>query len=310
MGLSFKSFIIYVCLGLISYLVLQQTGILTSRKGTKQSRVSSQAQKDKVFDRKVVFAICNFVEKVEENFGFPTSSQKLQTYDHYISRLNLVPPLLGRALTSVELAGGLKCIRVFLLVIGGVLGIAVSKGWFFLFVLGLVASPVFEIVVTTVISSWDAEIEKDFPRFFELMYSRLLRGAHVRLAPSLDEYARLLDSMYAETEHVPMRRFVSDFRMAIELYGDESIAIRHLRLSYSSATVVNFFNVALQSLRGADSRDKLLSLKLELSRRQVEALEKEGKKRQERGQRMCMLLYIILAQFIVLTWLSKLGVLG
>ena len=98
-----------------------------------------------------------------------------------------------------------------------------------------------------------------------------------------------------------------DLRNNIEIYGDDSMAVRQLREKYRGAMVVNFCNLAVQALSGVDNKDKLTAFKSELSQRQLEAMKLEAQKRIEKGQRVIMLVFIILAEFVVLSWMAKLG---
>ena len=96
-----------------------------------------------------------------------------------------------------------------------------------------------------------------------------------------------------------------DLRNNIELYGDDSIAVSHLRQKYSSVMVVNFCNLATQALRGVDNRDKLLGFKLELQTLQNQYMEERADKMVRQGQRAIFAIYIILAQFVLISWYAK-----
>jgi hypothetical protein len=93
----------------------------------------------------------------------------------------------------------------------------------------------------------------------------------------------------------------------IEIYGDDSIAVHKMRETYKSAMLVNFFNLAIQSLRGVDNKDKLLAFRMELSQKKLDAMTVKANKMVEKGQKAVMLIFLILAQFIVLSWIAKAG---
>ena len=76
-----------------------------------------------------------------------------------------------------------------------------------------------------VIDGEDMEIEDDFTDLFNLLYNRLLKGTHVRLAPTLNEYIKSLDTLYGDYSHKAIRKFVTDFRNNIEIYSDDSMAV-------------------------------------------------------------------------------------
>ena len=153
----------------------------------------------------------------------------------------------------------------------------------------------------------DTEIEEDFPDLYMLLYSRLIRGTSMRLAPTLDEYLNSIDAIYGEKSHQAMRNFVMDLRKNIEIYGDDSMAIHKMRDVYRSAMLVNFFNLAVQSLRGVDNKDKLLAFKMELSQKKLDLMTKKAEAMVAKGQKAVMLIFIILGQFIVLSWVAKAG---
>ena len=80
-----------------------------------------------------------------------------------------------------------------------------------------------------------------------------------------------------------------------------------MRDYYKSAMLVNFFNLAIQSLRGVDNSDKLLGFKMELTQKRLEAMTERAKKLVLKGQRAIWAIFIILAQFVVLSWVAKAG---
>ena len=129
----------------------------------------------------------------------------------------------------------------------------------------------------------------------------------MRLAPTLDEYLSSIDAIYGEQSHKAMRNFVLDLRKNIEIYGDDSMAIHKMREVYRSAMLVNFFNLVVQSLRGVDNKDKLLAFKMELSQKKLEKMTERANILVAKGQKAVMLIFIILAQFIVLSWVAKAG---
>ena len=140
-----------------------------------------------------------------------------------------------------------------------------------------------------------------------LLYSRLVRGTQTRLAPTLDDYIKSIDAVYGEESHKAMRNFVMDLRKNIEIYGDDSMAVHKMRDTYRSAMLVNFFNLAIQSLRGVDNKDKLLAFKMELSQKKLDAMTEAANALVAKGQKAVMLIFIILAQFVVLSWVAKAG---
>ena len=113
--------------------------------------------------------------------------------------------------------------------------------------------------------------------------------------------------MYGQGGNPSMEKFVTQFRNNIEVYGDDCIAVKKLREVYRSSMIVNFCNLAVQALNNVDNSDKLLAFKIELSQKRMEQMTAEAKKRVAKGQRMIYLIFIILGQFIVLSWVAKMG---
>ena len=66
----------------------------------------------------------------------------------------------------------------------------------------------------------------------------------------------------------------------------------------------------MQSLSGVDNSDKLLAFKMELAQKQIEDMKKRAEKRVIQGRRAIWVIYAILGQFIVMSWLSKLPNMG
>ena len=97
-------------------------------------------------------------------------------------------------------------------------------------------------------------------------------------------------------------------RKNIEIYGDDSMAVNEMRKTYKSAMLVNFFNLAIQALRGVDNKDKLLAFKMELSQQKLEQMTKKANELVAKGQKAIMLIFVILAQFVVLSWVAKAGI--
>ena len=130
---------------------------------------------------------------------------------------------------------------------------------------------------------------------------------HFDVNKTLDEYIKSLEVIYGDKSHSAMKKFVLELRKNIEIYGDDSIAVHKMRETYKSAMLVNFFNLAIQSLRGVDNKDKLLAFRMELSQKKLDAMTVKANKMVEKGQKAVMLIFLILAQFIVLSWIAKAG---
>ena len=220
-------------------------------------------------------------------------------------RLNI--PYIDRNITTYELLGIFKIFKFVCCFLAVFLFVLTYNPIFLVLFAGLFINKIFEYAMEFKIIEEDTEIEEDFPDLYLLLYSRLIRGTSMRLAPTLDEYLNSIDVIYGENSHKSMRNFVLDLRKNIEIYGDDSIAIHKMREVYKSAMVVNFFNLAVQSLRGVDNKDKLLAFKMELSQKKLDQMTKKANALVAKGQKAVMLIFIILGQFIVLSWIAKAG---
>jgi hypothetical protein len=243
-------------------------------------------------------------------FKLNVTNEKLLLFK--INRLHWSVKSLGRDITPLELNGLLKTIQLsgvilalfFYFVIGSILSFAF---------LGLLFAPaLLNIYAEYKIAAEDEQLENDFPDLYIVLYTRLLKGSDVRLAPTLKDYLLSFDSMDNGTGKYKnvIRNFVLDFRNNIEIYGDDGIAVLKLRDKYQSAMIINFCNLVTQSLNGVANSDKLLAFKIELNNKRIEQMESKADVLVRKGNRAVMFVYLILAQFVILSWVAKLALAG
>ena len=306
-SLFVRDLIVYAVLVIFVLFVTKQNNMWGTRKGTSKTKIEVKKDKEIAKKRNISLWILNKADYICNNFGFQPSLSKIEKYKFNINRGRLVAPYTDRNFSPTELLGIFKFIKfiscffaIFLTVLTG------SRVFLILFV-GLFVNAIFEYVMEFKIMDEDKEIEKDFPDLYMLLYSRLVRGTQTRLAPTLDDYIKSIDAVYGEESHKAMRNFVMDLRKNIEIYGDDSMAVHKMRDTYRSAMLVNFFNLAIQTLRGVDNKDKLLAFKMELSQKKLDAMTEAANALVAKGQKAVMLIFIILAQFVVLSWVAKAG---
>ena len=306
-SLFVRDLIVYAVLVIFVLFVTKQNNMWGTRKGTSKTKIEVKKDKEIAKKRNISLWILNKADYICNNFGFQPSLSKIEKYKFNINRGRLEAPYTDRNFSPTELLGIFKFIKfiscffaIFLTVLTG------SRVFLILFV-GLFVNAIFEYVMEFKIMDEDKEIEKDFPDLYMLLYSRLVRGTQTRLAPTLDDYIKSIDAVYGEESHKAMRNFVMDLRKNIEIYGDDSMAVHKMRDTYRSAMLVNFFNLAIQSLRGVDNKDKLLAFKMELSQKKLDAMTEAANALVAKGQKAVMLIFIILAQFVVLSWVAKAG---
>lgn len=294
-----------LCIVLILY-VTRINHMWGSEKAVKKAKLDAQKAKDEMNARNRRLRLLKFFSSFAD-FGMPASKVTLADFEYKLSRVGKDMKYINRPITAVEIYGAMKFASVVGVMIFLVGIVGTGNPLFCAGLLLLFGPAAFRLYASSVIISEDTQIEKEFPDLYLLLYSRLLNGAHTRLAPTLDDYAASLDFMYGDKGCIAMKDFVMTFRNYIEVYGDDCIAIKKLREKYRSSMVVNFCNLAVQALNDVDNSDKLLAFKIELSQKRMEQMTAEAKARVAKGQKMVYLIFVILAEFVILSWLAKLG---
>lgn len=300
-------FIVY---GALLFFVLYITRINNMwgvSKGTKKAKIDIRVAKALAKKRKRTSQVFSFFRSVDKYVGFSLSPASAKEYEFKIERIELMIPPLSRKITPYELSGIFKVLQLAGVLISVILYIMTGKIFSFMFLVLLISPSLFNMYVVGAIQHEDDQIERDFPDLYLVLYSRLLKGTKNRLAPTLQEFLDSLDaSNNLDIDTRAIKKFVLDFRNNIELYADDTIAIMKLREKYHSVMVVNFCNLAVQSMRGIDNKDKLLAFKIELASRRKEMMSERADKLVVKGSRAVMLVFLILAQFVVLSWYAKL----
>ncbi len=297
---------VYAVAAYLVYFILSRSNLLSVKKAAEKTSTDVAKAKQFVFMRNTFIRVLSYCDSIYYSFGLEASVMKLEQYRFMLQRTNIKLPYIERSLSETELLGmfkGLKFISCFL---GLFLTVTTTNPVYLMLFFMLLIDTVVSMFLDMCISEEDKEIEDDFPEFFLILYSRLKRGTDIRLAPTLDEYLKSLEVMGAG-EHKAMVHFVSDLRRNIEIYGDDSMAINKLRTTYKSAAVVNFFNLAVQALKGVDNSDKLLAFKMELSQKSLDKMTREAEQRILKGQRAITCIFFILAQFVIISWVAKTG---
>lgn len=306
-NLFVRDLIVYACLVCLVLFVTKQQNMWGVKKGTSKTKVEVRKAQEEANYRNIILWLLNKAEFVCKNFGFQPNTAIVEKYQYNIFRGRLAVPYIDRNITPIELIGIFKIVKFVCCFLAVFLTVLTGLPLFLMLLVGLFVHKVFEFAMDFKIIEEDTEIEEDFPDLYMLLYSRLIRGTSMRLAPTLDEYLNSIDAIYGDKSHQAMRNFVMDLRKNIEIYGDDSIAIHKMRDTYKSAMLVNFFNLAVQSLRGVDNKDKLLAFKMELSQKKLEQMTARANALVAKGQKAVMLIFLILGQFIVLSWVAKAG---
>lgn len=304
--MNYKDIILYVILALICFYTLYRFQIIGADKGVKKSKRESNSQEAVGRKRSTVIWVMKQLEGVAKVIGGGIKPQVEFEYKYLIERCDVRVKTLNRYIKPIELLGVFRLIK-FICVLLTALILIVSFSFFSLIpLLGCFCDRLYLGKLRMKIEVEDEEIEADFPDLYLLLYSRLVKGAHARLEPSIREYVNSLDTMYGNGKsHMAIRKFCSTLCANIDIYGDESMAVRKMRDRYHSPTVVNFCNLATQALSGVNNSDKLLTFKTELSQARLKAMDAYATKLVQKGEKAVYIVYIVLFEFILLSWVSK-----
>lgn len=306
--MSTANLVIYVTLAIAVYWVGKVYSFWTMSFNVKKVHTSLARDKKVLKKQKRVLRVLRWLSDLNAKFG-RMSEYEAKDLSYRILRLRMKIKRINRLVNPDELNGlfiaitllgitiilfGIATLNVFILVLGGVL---------------LFAKKIFITYADLMISDGDYELTVAFPDFYLFMYSRLKLGVNTRLLPTLNEYSRSLEDIYGEdVDSYSIYRFVENFKQYINIYSDEVIALKKLREMYRCAVVINFINIAIQSLQGVDNIDKLQSFKTELKMTNIAYMEKKLSKAKEKGMRLIYVVFFILGQFVVATWVSKIDV--
>jgi hypothetical protein len=226
-----------------------------------------------------------------------------QNHEYYIQRLELRSEALGRLLTPEEVRGK----------------------YAFMFCISLIFIPValfypivilFPLATTILLFSYqtsykmrimteDDIIDDYFIDLYLLLYSKLRQGSRARLQGTVENYINTLESSKNTEASMVMKKFARYFLNLLAIYEDH-VAVPHLRDYYHSATIINFCNVATQSLNGIDNFDNLITFKMQLTERRTNLMRKHQEVILRKGERSILAIWAILFIFVVVGWYSKL----
>ena len=305
--MDFRTIVILIILLFLSWWILNIYGIVGGNKAAKKAATDKRALQALQKKRRRISWVLKQFELFATRVGGGISETTRVKYDLIITRREMTVKTLNRLWKPIELVGLFRLLAVI-----GVTATAIGVAQLSFNILWLFAALLFipRIFVATAerrMIDEDYELEQDFPDLYLLLNPKLQMGANARIAPVLTEYIASMDRTYTEREHIAIRRFVRLLRNYIEMYSDEVLALEKLRMLYSSAMVVNFCNIAIQAMNGVDNREKLIAFEQELTRQKMDAMRVRAQQLVRRGQRATMVIYIILFEFVILSWVSRLG---
>lgn len=294
----------------VVYNILVTFGVLEyvsmPRKTVSEIETKRKTNKKRRFEMKKLGL---FSQSVELFRGIFMSDACYENHQYYIQRLELRSKALDRLLTPEEVRGE-KVLPLLLSALVLPLGLL----WPVVLVLPLVAFfnlISYQTMYKARIADEDEVIDNYFIDLYLLLYSKLRQGSRARLQGTVENYIATLESSKGSMESKVMLKFAKYFLNLLALYEDH-VAVPKLRDDYRSATIINFCNVATQSLNGVDNFDNLITFKMQLVERRTNMMRERQKKILAQGERSIYLIWVILFIFIAVGWYSKLptGMLG
>ena len=300
-----KDLIIYALLITLVIFVLRKLNILGTRKGVKKSSRQRDKQKSEVRNRKIAIFFMRCVSDVYNLIGNSTP-EYLFELKYLLDRNDIKVKALDRRIKPEEVVGIFRIIQMIAVLVT-IFVVAFTLSFSMFMLLGFILLPkVYTLYLKGQIAAEDEQLEIDFPDLYLLLYSRLKKGAHTQIEPTMNDYVRSLNDMYGVgVGHLAIRRFCSRFSANVEIYGAEIKAIKEIREYYRSPTIVNFCNLAIQALSGVDNREKLLTFKQELAEERRVRMDLKAAALVRKGTRAINIIYVILFEFIILSWVSK-----
>lgn len=247
--------------------------------------------------------LSTFAQSVDLFRGIFMTDSVYENHNYYIQRLELRSETLGRLLTPEEVRG--QRVLPFLL---SLIVLPLVLFWPIVLFLPIIAFAnliSYQTMYKAHIADEDEIIDNYFIDLYLLLYSKLRQGSRARLQGTLENYIDTLKSSKTTTESKVMMKFAKHFLNLLALYEDH-VAVPKLREDYHSATIINFCNVATQSLNGVENMDNLLTFKMQLVERRTNLMRERQKKILAQGERSIYLIWVILFIFIAVGWYSKL----
>lgn len=300
-----KAVLLYGALVYGIYKILRIKNIIGVSKAVDNAIEAELRFKKELRTQQIILSVLDRLEDVYYTLGFKATPTKIADVDSVIKRLEISLGL-DRTISPISYLGFVKVTKFigFFFVVWAYLMGRLFLGLFG--VLLILFDFLYMMLAKKTIEDKNRELEDAFPKLYLMLYSRLTKGVKATLTPTLDSYLNSLNSFHVKgNEEIIL--FINRFKSNINLYG-EFIAVQKMRDIYSnSAMIVNFCNLAVQALSGTDNEDKLSAFKIELNQRELNLATKRAERLFERGVKVQYLIFVILFQFILISWISKAG---
>lgn len=286
------------------YMILKQFGVFEIAKDTQKVASDISSSKKSVKKREFEKSKLVFYTGLVNTFrGLLMSDIQYEKHTYYINRLELRSNILGRLLTPEEVRGSKFAPFACSIV---VIPLAIFKPVLFMIpFLAFAYFVTYELKLDAKIRDEDAIIDDYFIELYLMMYSKLKQGSRARLQGTVENYIDTLQSAVSTEVRDTMLKLGKCLLNLLSLYEDH-VAVPMLKEIYHSATIINFCNVASQSLNGIENFDNLLTFKMQLVERKTEMMRKRSKAIVRKGEMSIYAIYIILVSFVLIGWYSKL----
>ena len=299
-----STLIIVVILSLFAvYEILKQFGVFEF--ATQQQKVVDIITDTRKLNkqRKLETTKLQWYARTTELFrGILMNEASYENHRYYIERCNIVSEPLNRRYTPEELRGSYALpffLSLFLIPVSLIQPILIVVPVVMFFRL-----QTYQTIFRAKIRDEDEIIDDYFLDLYLLLYSQLRQGSRARLQGTVEQYIATLESQSDNEVRETMLKLARYMLNLLSLYEDH-VAIPKLRDTYRSATIINFCNVATQSLNGVDNFDNLLTFKMQLVQRKTEVMRKRQQKILAQGRTSILAIWIILFIFIGVGWYSK-----
>lgn len=303
-----RDMIVYVTLAVYVLYLAKSMNLLGLQKGNKKAKKDVKREKERIKEEEKLVRRLKFYTRMSDLLGLTMNAKDESDFKYLLGRKGKMLKGLARKMTPKELHGKLKVIKYSSVLLALILFSFTLNPITLVPLLALFSTNIYKSSIMLQIEEENKELERDFPDLYNMMYPKLVQDTNVRIAPVLTDYLNTLEatknSPGKESKEV-IRDFVLDLRNNINVYADDSIAVAKLREKYTSVMVINFCNLATQSLKGVNNKDKLLSFKIELTNQQKERMETRANQLVRRGQIAVTACYIILFQFVALAMYAK-----
>lgn len=286
------------------FFILQIFGVfeimMTTQKTVSEIKTNRKLAKQRKFEKsklQIYSAVTNMFK------GILMSDLQYEKHNYWIQRLEIRSEKLDRLYTPEELRGKYAAPILFSLIL---IPMAFINLLFLApLVYFIVKFIMYPMTYTAKIREEDEIIDNYFIDLYLLLYSKLRQGSRARLQGTVENYIDTLqDTNTVEVKNV-MLKLARYLLNLLSLYEDH-VAVPKLKEIYHSATIINFCNVATQSLNGVENYDNLLTFKMQLVERKTELMRERSLAIVKKGEMSIYAIYIILFIFIIVGWYSKL----